>query len=77
MPGWRPDVVHAHDWQAAMTPVYMRYYPTPELPSVLTIHNIAFQGQFGASIFPGLRLPPHAFSKPSNITAISASSRAA
>jgi starch synthase len=62
MPGWRPDIVHAHDWQAAMTPVYMRYYPTPELPSVLTIHNIAFQGQFGADILPGLRLPPHAFS---------------
>ncbi|MGO8484745.1 glycogen/starch synthase, partial [Rhizobium leguminosarum] len=38
-----------------------RYYPTPELPSVLTIHNIAFQGQFGSAIFPGLRLPAHAF----------------
>ncbi|OCJ02672.1 starch synthase [Rhizobium sp. AC44/96] len=62
MPGWRPDIVHAHDWQAAMTPVYMRYYPTPELPSVMTIHNIAFQGQFGAEIFSGLRLPPQAFS---------------
>jgi starch synthase len=62
MPGWRPDVVHAHDWQAAMTPVYMRYYPTPELPSILTIHNIAFQGQFSAEIFAGLRLPPQAFS---------------
>jgi starch synthase len=61
LPGWRPDLVHAHDWQAAMVPVYMRYYPTPELPSILTIHNIAFQGQFGADIFPGLRLPPHAF----------------
>jgi starch synthase len=62
MPDWRPDLVHAHDWQAALTPVYMRYYPTPELPSVLTVHNIAFQGQFGAEVFPGLRLPPHAFS---------------
>jgi starch synthase len=62
MPGWRPQLVHVHDWQAAMVPVYMRYYPTPELPSVLTIHNIAFQGQFGPDIFPGLRLPPHAFS---------------
>ncbi|MDQ0558888.1 starch synthase [Rhizobium mesoamericanum] len=61
MPGWRPDIVHTHDWQSAMTSVYMRYNPTPELPSVLTIHNIAFQGQFGADIFPGLRLPPHAF----------------
>ncbi|MGO8189809.1 glycogen/starch synthase, partial [Rhizobium leguminosarum] len=48
LPGWRPDLVHTHDWQAALTSVYMRYYPTPELPSVLTIHNIAFQGQFGS-----------------------------
>ncbi|NLS05442.1 glycogen synthase GlgA [Rhizobium sp. P32RR-XVIII] len=62
MPDWRPDLVHAHDWQAAMTPLYMRYYPTPELPSVLTVHNMAFQGQFAAEIFPSLRLPPHAFS---------------
>jgi starch synthase len=62
MPGWRPDLVHAHDWQSAMVPVYMRYHTTPELPSVLTIHNIAFQGQFGSDIFAGLRLPPHAFS---------------
>lgn len=62
IPDWRPDIVHAHDWQGAMTPVYMRYYPTPEVPSVLTIHNIAFQGQFGPEIFPGLRLPPQAFS---------------
>ncbi|MEF3132830.1 glycogen synthase GlgA [Rhizobium sp. 268] len=61
LPGWRPDLVHTHDWQAALTSVYMRYYPTPELPSVLTIHNIAFQGQFGPEIFPGLRLPAHAF----------------
>jgi starch synthase len=61
LPGWRPDLVHTHDWQAALTSVYMRYYPTPELPSVLTIHNIAFQGQFGSEIFRGLRLPDHAF----------------
>ncbi|TCL69649.1 glycogen synthase GlgA [Rhizobium sp. BK251] len=62
LPGWRPDMVHLHDWQTAMVSVYMRYYPTPELPSLLTIHNIAFQGQFGADIFAGLRLPPHALS---------------
>ena len=62
MPGWRPDLVHVHDWQSAMVPVYMRYAETPELPSVLTIHNIAFQGQFGADIFPALRLPLHAYS---------------
>ncbi|NTJ44045.1 glycogen synthase GlgA [Agrobacterium larrymoorei] len=59
--GWQPDLLHAHDWQAAMAPVYMRYAQTPEIPSVLTIHNIAFQGQFGANIFSELSLPAHAF----------------
>jgi starch synthase len=62
MAGWRPDLVHAHDWQSALVSVYMRYHPTPELPSILTIHNIAFQGQFGGDVFPHLRLPAHAFS---------------
>ncbi len=60
--GWKPDLLHAHDWQAAMAPVYMRYAETPEIPSILTIHNIAFQGQFGANIFSQLGLPAHAFS---------------
>lgn len=59
---WKPDLVHVHDWQAAMVPAFMRYADEPEIPSLLTIHNIAFQGIFGADIFPQLELPPHAFS---------------
>jgi starch synthase len=58
---WRPDLVHAHDWQSALTPVFMRYGEAPERPSLITIHNIAFQGQFGSDIFPELGLPAHAF----------------
>ncbi|HET7413916.1 MAG TPA: glycogen synthase GlgA [Pararhizobium sp.] len=58
--GWQPDLVHAHDWQAALTPVYMRYGGST-VPSVMTVHNLAFQGQFGASIFSELQLPPEAF----------------
>ncbi|MCL6706549.1 glycogen synthase GlgA [Pseudomonas sp. R2.Fl] len=61
LPDWRPDVVHAHDWQAAMTSVYMRYAEAPEIPSLLTVHNIAFQGQFPPEHFAALELPPHAF----------------
>ena len=57
--GYRPDIVHAHDWQGALAPTYLRYAGRP-VPSVLTIHNIAFQGQFGADIFGGLDLPPEA-----------------
>jgi starch synthase len=59
---WTPDLVHAHDWQAALAPVYMRFGTARAVPSVLTIHNIAFQGQFGAEIFAELALPPEAFS---------------
>ena len=58
---WRPDVVHAHDWQAAMAPVYMRFNGQRHIPTVLTVHNLAFQGQFGPQIFPDLRLPTNAF----------------
>jgi starch synthase len=61
MPGWQPDLVHVHDWQAGLVPAYMRFSDTPARPSVMTIHNIAFQGNFNADIFPHLGLPAHAF----------------
>jgi len=57
--GWRADLLHAHDWQAAMAPAYLRYDGS-SLPSVQTVHNLAFQGQFGAGIFGELGLPPEA-----------------
>lgn len=60
--GYRPDIVHAHDWQAALTLAYMRYGKAVTTPSVMTIHNIAFQGHFGAGIFGELGLPGQAMS---------------
>ncbi|WP_336966312.1 glycogen synthase GlgA [Sphingobium aquiterrae] len=62
--GWRPDVVHAHDWQAALALAYMRYGPAaaPDVPGVVTIHNLAFQGVFGREVFDRLGLPPEAWS---------------
>lgn len=57
------DVVHAHDWQAAMVPAYLRFASAESrLPSVMTIHNMAFQGHYGPEIFSGLALPPEAWS---------------
>jgi starch synthase len=58
-PKFAPDLVHAHDWQAAMAPAYLRCGAS-RLPSVMTIHNLAFQGSFGADIFADLGLPPEA-----------------
>jgi len=60
--GWQADAVHAHDWQAAMTAAYVRHGRTPDLPVVLTVHNLAFQGRFDAGVFPELGLPPAAWS---------------
>jgi starch synthase len=43
---WRADVVHAHDWPAALAPLYLSFAPVPHAASLLTIHNLAFQGLF-------------------------------
>jgi starch synthase len=61
----RFDVLHAHDWQAAMALAYQRFaLPSGSraVPGVMTIHNMAFQGWFGAEIFAGLGLPRSAWS---------------
>ncbi len=58
----QPDVVHAHDWQTGLAPAYMRYSGRPHAPSVMTVHNMAFQGQYGRGLMQALGLPPHAFS---------------
>ena len=60
--GWIPDIVHAHDWQAGLVPVYLRHGPAHTTPTVMTVHNLAFQGQFGPDIFPDLGLPASVFS---------------
>ncbi len=63
VPGQRFDLLHAHDWQAAMAPAYLRL-ATPKgraVPSVMTIHNMAFQGSFDADTFPSLGLPDSAW----------------
>jgi starch synthase len=47
---WMPSVVHAHDWQTGLTPVYARhryaYAGFDRIPTVFTIHNLAYQGLF-------------------------------
>ena len=62
IPGYAPDVVHAHDWQAALTPVYLHYDGGPKPKTILTIHNLAFQGHFPASTLGAIGLPPSAMS---------------
>lgn len=60
--GYKPQVIHAHDWQAGLVAAYVKYGPSATLKTVMTVHNMAFQGTFGSDIFGQLRLSPHAFS---------------
>lgn len=60
--GWQPDVIHAHDWQAGLTPVYAQQ-SGGAVPCVLTIHNIAFQGNFPATTMGVLGLDPSGFTQ--------------
>jgi starch synthase len=60
-PAWRPDLLHCHDWHAGLAPAYLRAR-NAAIPSVFTLHNLAYQGFFPASFFADLALPPNFFS---------------
>ena len=62
VPPLAPDIVHAHDWQAGLTPAFLRYGDGPHAATVMTVHNLAFQGQFPHEMLAALGLPPQAFS---------------
>ena len=56
--GWSPQLVHAHDWHTALLPALVSLPDAPRLPSVLTIHNLAFQGNFSPDAAKAIGLPP-------------------
>jgi len=60
--GWRPDLLHLHDWQAALTAAYLRFdaRSAQAPPTLLTIHNLAFQGVFPRAAAIELGLPSSA-----------------
>ncbi|HEX4985214.1 MAG TPA: glycogen synthase GlgA [Burkholderiales bacterium] len=66
MPGsplqaWRPDIVHCNDWQTGLAPVYLNYVQGRRARTVMTIHNLAYQGIFPPQAATRLGLPPQAF----------------
>ncbi|HEY3287208.1 MAG TPA: glycogen/starch synthase [Gemmatimonadaceae bacterium] len=59
----RPLLLHAHDWHAALAPVYMRTHPEcapqfADTPAVMSVHNAGYQGHFGADVMADLALAP-------------------
>ena len=67
---WRSAVLHLHDWQTALCAVYLKtlyasYAELRHVRSVLTLHNLGYQGIFPAGEFPKTGLPHALFSTPS------------
>jgi starch synthase len=63
MRGERPSIIHGHDWQAGLVPVYQKMHFSPDpviggVPAIFTIHNLAFQGLFPTSLLPGIGFGP-------------------
>ena len=54
---WTPQVLHAHDWHAAMSCAYVAAHPPTQAATVFTVHNLAYQGLFPSGDFNLLGLP--------------------
>jgi starch synthase len=61
IPSFVPDIVHAHDWQAGLAPAYLHYANGRRPGAVMTVHNLAYQGQFPHEMGEGFGLPPESF----------------
>ena len=59
---WRPQIIHCNDWPVALAPAYLHYTPQPRAAAVMTVHNLAFQGNFEPDLVASLGLPPSSFS---------------
>ena len=58
---FRPDIVHAHDWQAGLVPAYLRFRDGAHARTLFTVHNLAFQGHYSADLLAPLKLASQAY----------------
>lgn len=60
---WRPDVVHCNDWPCGLAPAFLHFERrmAKKAATVMTVHNLAFQGIFPSSTLADLGLPPESF----------------
>lgn len=57
---WRADLVHANDWQCGLIPGYLAWRGS-SVPTLFTVHNLAYQGLFSRSAIDRLGVPAAAF----------------
>ena len=58
---WRPHIAHCNDWQTGLTPAYLHFHQGKKAATLMTIHNLAFQGIFPPGSIIQLGLPPASF----------------
>lgn len=58
---WRPQLLHCNEWQTGLAPAYLGYMGGAKAATLLTIHNLAFQGIFEPELVAKLGLPDHSF----------------
>ncbi|ROH88268.1 glycogen synthase GlgA [Pseudomethylobacillus aquaticus] len=58
---WQPDIVHCNDWQTGLVPAYMRFMRKPCAKSLISLHNMAFQGCYPPSWVERLGLPGESY----------------
>jgi starch synthase len=56
-----PDIVHVHDWHAALALAYLHYSDRRRPATVMTVHNLAYQGVFPQEMLAAIDLPPQSF----------------
>ena len=54
---WKPKLIHCNDWQTGLTPAYLSFGPGNQTRTLITLHNMAFQGNFPPRLLPHLDLP--------------------
>ena len=58
---WRPDIVHAHDWQTGLVAAYLKSWGFHKIPVVFTIHNVQYTGNFDRSTLHELKIAPELY----------------
>ncbi len=60
-PEFKPKIIHCNDWQTGLTPAYLAFVGHNYAKVLMSLHNVAYQGVFGADQLYHLDLPPHSF----------------
>jgi starch synthase len=59
---FKPDIIHCNDWQTGLVPAFLTFNPNPRAKTVISVHNMAYQGVFDPEVIELFGLPAECFS---------------